>query len=127
MISKGRAAAWALALTAAFMLPATLPTFVAAQQTMMAPAKHGDKLWQALQAANLRPDQQAHIEQLIAAERAKAKSETDKTARKADKKQLRRDILATLDPNQRDAFKSALKQLKEERRAEKAGVAPQQH
>lgn len=86
---------------------------------------HGQKaVYEALQAANLSPDQMSHIQQLIATERSQAKATTDKSERKALKRQLKHDMFATMNPTQQAAFETRLREIKAERKAAKAGVAP---
>jgi hypothetical protein len=85
-----------------------------------------DIVMQAMQAANLSADQQNHIQQMISDERARARSEADRSARKADKKQLRANILALMNPDQRAAFSQRLRELKAERKAAKVGAPPPQ-
>jgi len=115
-----------LAVTLAVALPSVSFAQQAPSPVYAAPKPmHGHRaMTEALQAANLRPDQQAHIEQLIRDEHAKVKGMTDKTQRKAAKRQLRSDILATMDPNQQAAFEAKLREIKAERKAAKAGAAP---
>jgi hypothetical protein len=79
---------------------------------------------EALQAANVSPDQQGRITQMIRDGKARAKAEPDKAARRADAKQLRENILGQLSPQQRDVFLAKMREFKQARRAMRQGNAP---
>jgi hypothetical protein len=115
MIFRRGARLGTLAFAALISLGVALPGIASAQQA----PRRGAGLEQALSAANLRPDQQARINQMIADERAKARGEAGRRARRADRRQLRAAIARTLDPNQRAAFEGTFRQVRAERRAAK--------
>jgi hypothetical protein len=91
---------------------------------MVRPPRGMRAFQEALQAANVSPDQQARITQMMRDGKAKAKSEPDKQARRADAKQLRADIMNQLSPQQRDVFLAKMREFKQARRAMRQGNAP---
>jgi Spy/CpxP family protein refolding chaperone len=105
--------------TAAFLASLAVPATALAQQapppaaatfTPGARAQHGHRhggFRKALRSLNLTPAQQTQIDQAFAQTR-QANQNADKTARKANRKQLRSRIEAILTPAQRAQLKAAL-------------------
>jgi len=138
MVSFRAAHARAILLTAFVTSIGIAPLAAGAQATTAQPppqaargaasgrVPHGVRAYrEALKSANLSSDQQSRIERLIADERNKARSESDRSARRADAKQLHDDIAATLSPDQRNAFEARMQEFKSERRAARHGMQPQ--